>query len=104
MCVMIYMSYHPCFQSSRQRAVTLLQTHHAELESLAQALLKYETLDRAEIERILKGLPLQEADQVLQQPVVSHVPTSTPGPVKPLLPIPANAIDGIGEKSTAQQQ
>ncbi len=43
---------------------------------------------------------LQETDHVLTQPVVSHVPTSTPGPVKPLLPIPANAMEGMSDQST----
>ncbi|KAJ1918472.1 hypothetical protein H4219_002566 [Mycoemilia scoparia] len=43
---------------ARERATHLLTKHRVELDRLAQALLEYETLNREEIELVVKGLPL----------------------------------------------
>jgi cell division protease FtsH len=39
-------------------ANSVLEAHRGDVERLADALLKYETLDRAEVEKVLKGEPL----------------------------------------------
>ncbi|KAE9132737.1 ATP-dependent zinc metalloprotease FTSH 4 [Phytophthora fragariae] len=44
--------------ASYKRAKDILVSKHADLEKLAQALLEYETLSGAEIDKILKGEPL----------------------------------------------
>lgn len=41
--------------ASYKRAKTILETHHGDLEKIAKALLKYETLSGAEIKKILNG-------------------------------------------------
>ncbi|KAG7400712.1 ATP-dependent zinc metalloprotease FTSH 4, mitochondrial [Phytophthora boehmeriae] len=45
--------------ASYKRAKDILVSKHADLEKLAQALLEYETLSGAEIEKVLKGEPLE---------------------------------------------
>jgi ATP-dependent metalloprotease len=42
-------------QESYERARTVLKTHQSELKQLAQALLKYETLDVTEVKAIIEG-------------------------------------------------
>ncbi|KAJ2713630.1 i-AAA protease yme1, partial [Coemansia spiralis] len=44
------------------RVMKLLQDHREELDRLAQALVEYETLDKNEIERAVKGLPIERDD------------------------------------------
>ena len=43
--------------SSYARAMTILRTHRGELEALANALLKYETLDAEDVKSIIEGNP-----------------------------------------------
>jgi ATP-dependent Zn proteases len=44
-----------CFQESYERAKNILKTHQREHKMLAEALLKYETLDAEDIKAIMAG-------------------------------------------------
>jgi ATP-dependent metalloprotease len=44
-----------CFQESYERAKNILRTHQREHKMLAEALLKYETLDAEDIKSIMAG-------------------------------------------------
>lgn len=44
---------------SYKRAMTILKTHRRELDLLAEALLKYETLDGEEVKAVIEGRPLK---------------------------------------------
>ncbi|KAJ2747085.1 i-AAA protease yme1 [Coemansia sp. BCRC 34301] len=46
-------------QAANERVMKLLSNHREELERLALALVEYETLDKNEIERAVKGLPIE---------------------------------------------
>ncbi|KAI7834172.1 peptidase family M41-domain-containing protein [Kickxella alabastrina] len=46
-------------EASNARVMTLLANHREELDRLANALVEYETLDKNEIERAVKGLPIE---------------------------------------------
>ena len=50
---------HSLSQESYERAKSLLKTRSKELKSLAEALLKYETLDAEEVRSILEGKDLK---------------------------------------------
>ena len=43
------------FQESYERAKVILKTHSSEHKALAQALMKYETLDKDDITSIVEG-------------------------------------------------
>ena len=45
---------------SRQRAFDILTEHRQDLEALAKALVEYETLDLAEVQKVLKGEKLSK--------------------------------------------
>ncbi|KAJ2797054.1 i-AAA protease yme1, partial [Coemansia guatemalensis] len=47
---------------SNLRVMKLLTEHREELDRLAKALVEYETLDKNEIERAIKGLPIERDD------------------------------------------
>ncbi|KAI9475071.1 peptidase family M41-domain-containing protein [Coemansia mojavensis] len=47
---------------SNFRVMNLLSNHREELDRLAKALVEYETLDKNEIERVVKGLPIERDD------------------------------------------
>ncbi|KAJ2358535.1 hypothetical protein GGF43_000742 [Coemansia sp. RSA 2618] len=47
---------------SNSRVMDLLRNHREELDRLAKALVEYETLDKNEIERAVKGLPIERDD------------------------------------------
>lgn len=47
---------------ANERVMGLLRDHREELDRLAQALVEYETLDKNEIERAVKGLPIERDD------------------------------------------
>ncbi|KAJ2614395.1 hypothetical protein H4S08_001718 [Coemansia sp. RSA 1365] len=47
---------------SNLRVMKLLTDHREELDRLAKALVEYETLDKNEIERAIKGLPIERED------------------------------------------
>ncbi|KAJ2787141.1 hypothetical protein GGI15_000970 [Coemansia interrupta] len=46
-------------EASNARVIELLNNHREELDRLAKALVEYETLDKNEIERAVKGLPIE---------------------------------------------
>ncbi|KAJ2330771.1 i-AAA protease yme1 [Coemansia sp. RSA 2681] len=46
-------------RAANERVMKLLSSHREELERLALALVEYETLDKNEIERAVKGLPIE---------------------------------------------
>ncbi|KAJ1662443.1 hypothetical protein EV178_005875 [Coemansia sp. RSA 1646] len=46
-------------EESNKRVMKLLSEHREELDRLANALMEYETLDKEEIERAVKGLPIK---------------------------------------------
>ncbi|KAJ2727044.1 hypothetical protein GGI07_000162 [Coemansia sp. Benny D115] len=46
-------------EASNDRVMKLLTEHREELDRLAKALVEYETLDKNEIERAVKGLPIE---------------------------------------------
>ncbi|KAJ2611199.1 hypothetical protein EV177_003598 [Coemansia sp. RSA 1804] len=46
-------------EESNKRVMKLLSDHREELDRLAKALVEYETLDKEEIERAVKGLPIK---------------------------------------------
>lgn len=48
-------------------AMELLKRHRRDLDTLAQALIKYETLDKSEIQRVLKGESLPERESLFNQ-------------------------------------
>ncbi len=64
------------YQETRQ----LLDSHRAELDALAQALLKHETLNRDEVDKIMRGEPLQKAtvSELLEAEKDKKVAPSTP--------------------------
>ncbi|KAI9505159.1 hypothetical protein GGI25_000337 [Coemansia spiralis] len=49
-------------EASNERVMKLLSDHREELDRLAKALVEYETLDKNEIERAIKGLPIERSD------------------------------------------
>ncbi|KAJ2688076.1 hypothetical protein IWW39_002494 [Coemansia spiralis] len=50
---------HQLNKAANERVMRLLSSHREELERLALALVEYETLDKNEIERAVKGLPIE---------------------------------------------
>ncbi|KAJ1766938.1 i-AAA protease yme1, partial [Coemansia sp. RSA 2523] len=46
-------------EMSNSRVMSLLREHREELDRLAQALVEYETLEKNEVERVIKGLPIE---------------------------------------------
>ncbi|KAJ1849445.1 hypothetical protein LPJ73_003727 [Coemansia sp. RSA 2703] len=46
-------------EESNSRVMVLLKKHREELDRLAKALVEYETLDKNEVERAVKGLPIE---------------------------------------------
>lgn len=59
---------------------TLLTDKRKELDLLAQALVKYETLDKAEVERVIRGESLPERTIIPPGPMVMPIPTDTSDP------------------------
>jgi len=74
--------------SSYARAMTILRTHRGELEALANALLKYETLDAEDVKSIIEGNPKRlaaKAAKARQQ--ANHARQQHPSqPTAPQLP------------------
>ncbi|KAK6539123.1 hypothetical protein TWF694_010656 [Orbilia ellipsospora] len=52
-------------EEGRLRATRLLTEHRKELELLARALIEYESLDRSEMEKVIKGEPLANRLKIL---------------------------------------
>ena len=60
----VYTYYHICWQESYERAKNILKTHQKEHKMLAEALLKYETLDAEDIKTIMSGESPEKAQPV----------------------------------------
>ncbi|RDA83528.1 hypothetical protein CP532_4484 [Ophiocordyceps camponoti-leonardi (nom. inval.)] len=58
----------------------LLTERRKELDLLAQALVQYETLDKTEVERVIRGEKLTERTAVPKGPLVVPLPDQTPQP------------------------
>ena len=54
-------------EAGRQRADKIIRDHRKDLEALKDALLEFETLDKAEIERILRGEKLKRLEVQLRE-------------------------------------
>ncbi|KAK3297802.1 P-loop containing nucleoside triphosphate hydrolase protein [Chaetomium fimeti] len=79
---------------SYARARTLLISRRKELDLLAQALVEYETLDRNEVEKVLRG------EKLVGRISIPPGPMAVPKPKKPIdsgLPIPPLSGGGDGE-------
>lgn len=48
-------------EEAKARAVNVLTEKRAELERLAQALIEYETLSRAEVDKVIKGEKIEKS-------------------------------------------
>ncbi|KAF2200426.1 ATP-dependent metallopeptidase Hfl [Delitschia confertaspora ATCC 74209] len=96
---------------ARERAKKTLMEHRKELDLLAEALVKYETLDREEVLKVIKGEPLPGRMAATNSPIklpdlptpptfVPPVPTPpTPSPPSP--PGPSDPSGGVTvEKSS----
>lgn len=57
---------------------TLLTDRRRELDLLAQALVKYETLDKSEVEKVIRGESLPGRTSVPPGPMVMPIPTDNP--------------------------
>jgi cell division protease FtsH len=73
-------------------AQTILFNHRSKLELIAGALLEYETLDRSQVEEIVKTgkftppPPKPQSEMVLAAPAGTPLPETPPKPVPPKLP------------------
>jgi len=76
-------------QESYDRARVILKAHQSEHKQLAQALLKYETLDAEDVRAILDGKPLRRNEQPSNhRPSLSPYPPKPPGaPIPPGVPV-----------------
>lgn len=79
---------------SYARARTLLISKRKELDLLAHALVEYETLDRKEVEKVLRGEKLEGRISVPPGPMAVPKPVAS---IEPGLPIPPLGGGGDGE-------
>ncbi|KAF2236368.1 ATP-dependent metallopeptidase Hfl [Viridothelium virens] len=88
-------------EDSRERVTKLLTLKRRELELLAKALVEYETLDKSEVEKILKGEKLpNKVGESPQEPSGIKLPDSLlPPPVQPPVVSPGSA--GLGGNSAS---
>lgn len=80
---------HKLIDEALAAAREMLESKRKELEALAQALLKYETLDRDEVDRILRGETLDKpslTDLLSNEAVVPRKPEAAARPVEPNAP------------------
>ncbi|KAJ6264349.1 nucleolin [Drechslerella dactyloides] len=74
-------------EEGRTRATRLLTTHRKELDLLARALLEYESLDRSEMEKVIKGESLPERLKILPDVQIKLPENVLPAPaVQPASP------------------
>lgn len=86
-------------KKSYEEVRTLLTEKRKELDLLAQALVKYETLDRSEVEKVIRGESLPDRTSVPPGPLALPIPEDpqTPGlagipqPTPPESPAPPAA-------------
>lgn len=85
---------------SYERARKLLLSKRKELDLLAKALVEYETLDRAEVEKVLRGEKLLDRIVVPPGPMTVPKPAETLSPgVIPLPPLPDDGASNGGSGS-----
>ncbi|KAK8134389.1 ATP-dependent metallopeptidase HflB [Apiospora sp. TS-2023a] len=65
---------------SYERCRKLLTERRKELDLLAQALVEYETLDKSEVEKVIRGEKLPDRISVPKGPMVVPAPEKTPAP------------------------
>jgi cell division protease FtsH len=63
---------------AEQRAADLVSGHRRQLDDIAEALLLHEELDRAEVEKIMAGVPLSELRKEVPKPKPVPAPIATP--------------------------
>jgi len=56
-------------KAGENRVTALLKSKEEELHRLARALMEYETLDLAEVQKVIKGEPIRTVEQVLKEEV-----------------------------------
>ncbi|KAK4031708.1 P-loop containing nucleoside triphosphate hydrolase protein [Parachaetomium inaequale] len=81
---------------SYARARTLLLSKRKELDLLAKALVEYETLDRTEVEKVLRGERLEGRISVPPGPMAVPKPQQSIEPGLPIPPLPGSGPDGEG--------
>jgi len=87
-------------EEGRTRASTLLHEKRVELDRLAKALVEYETLDKVEAYKVIKGEKLDRPPMAIMEPSkVPEAPSSTSGPgglggILPPIPGSAGAASG----------
>lgn len=67
-------------QSSYEDVRRLLTDRRKELDLLAKALVKYETLDKAEVEKVIRGESLPDRTIVPSGPMLMPIPADSPEP------------------------
>ncbi|KAK4157671.1 P-loop containing nucleoside triphosphate hydrolase protein [Chaetomidium leptoderma] len=81
---------------SYARARTLLISKRKELDLLAKALVEYETLDRVEVEKVLRGEKLEGRISVPPGPMAVPKPANSVEPGLPIPPLAGGGPDGDG--------
>lgn len=84
---------------SYTRARTLLVSKRKELDLLAKALVEYETLDRGEVEKVLRGEKLEGRISVPPGPMAVPKPADSIEPGLPIPPLAGGGPDGDGAGS-----
>jgi len=75
-------------QESYERARVILKAHQSEHKQLAQALLKYETLDVEDVRAVIDGKPLRRNGQSSNiRPSLTSYPPKTGSPIPPGVPV-----------------
>ncbi|KAK0634573.1 P-loop containing nucleoside triphosphate hydrolase protein [Bombardia bombarda] len=85
--------------ASYDRARKLLLSKRKELDLLAKALVEYETLDKGEVEKVIRGEKLTDRIAVPPGPMAIPKPSDTLEPGIPLPPLPGDAT-GDGDSGT----
>jgi ATP-dependent metalloprotease len=67
-------------KKSYQDVKKLLTEKRKELDLLAQALVKYETLDKSEVEKVIRGESLPDRTIVPKGPILMPIPADAPEP------------------------
>lgn len=89
-------------EAARARADKLLKDHRDDLEALKDALLEFETLDKAQIEKVLRGEKLQKLEVELRDDKDENNNNNNNGPrgnaPQPKKPIETSSKGGLGIK------
>jgi len=82
--------------ASYERARKLLLEKRRELDLLAKALVEYETLDKSEVEKVIRGEKLENRIAVPPGPMAVPKPSGLLDPGIPLPPLPGDSQPGNG--------